>query len=151
MHVGANSDDGSTLDAAALPDIIAQIRAAGYGFTTLDLLLLSRAFSANPRDNGGYRSEEVTTMRWLNIFTSSRTTHLRRAGGAPSHGVGHNPAMPHLAAAQIPGPSAGRLLAGENGTIPNDAADPVEKQGHVEKQSRPEKQGRRGRRSNRNP
>lgn len=39
MHVGSNPDDGSTLDAAALPDIIAQMRAAGYGFTTLDILL----------------------------------------------------------------------------------------------------------------
>ncbi|WP_369045054.1 hypothetical protein [Sinomonas sp. P10A9] len=45
--------------------------------------------------------------------------------------------MPHLAAAQIPGPDAGRLLAGENGTIPDDAADPVEKQGHLEKQGWP--------------
>jgi hypothetical protein len=39
MHVGSNPDDGSTLDAAALPDIIAQMRAASYGFTTLDILL----------------------------------------------------------------------------------------------------------------
>jgi peptidoglycan/xylan/chitin deacetylase (PgdA/CDA1 family) len=35
MHVGANPDDGSTLDAAALPRVIASIRARGYGFTTL--------------------------------------------------------------------------------------------------------------------
>ncbi|GAB3282194.1 hypothetical protein GCM10027449_23960 [Sinomonas notoginsengisoli] len=39
MHVGSNPNDGSTLDAAALPDIIAQMRSAGYGFTTLDILL----------------------------------------------------------------------------------------------------------------
>jgi peptidoglycan/xylan/chitin deacetylase (PgdA/CDA1 family) len=35
MHVGANPNDGSTLDAQALPQIISSIRAAGYGFTTL--------------------------------------------------------------------------------------------------------------------
>lgn len=39
MHLGANPDDGSTLDAAALPQIIAQLRAAGYGFVTLDAVL----------------------------------------------------------------------------------------------------------------
>lgn len=76
-------------------------------------------------------------MRWLKVFTSSRTTHLRQPSGAASHGVGRNPSMPHLAAAQIPGPDAGRLLAGENGTIPDDAADPVEKQGHLNQQGRP--------------
>lgn len=38
MHVGANPDDGTTLDAAALPRIIAGYRAAGYGFVTLDAL-----------------------------------------------------------------------------------------------------------------
>jgi len=39
MHVGANTDDHTTLDADALPAVIAQIRAAGYGFVTLDTLL----------------------------------------------------------------------------------------------------------------
>jgi peptidoglycan/xylan/chitin deacetylase (PgdA/CDA1 family) len=39
MHVGSHPDDGSTLDADALPDLIAQLRAAGYTFTTLDALL----------------------------------------------------------------------------------------------------------------
>ncbi|GAB3436587.1 polysaccharide deacetylase family protein [Phycicoccus ginsengisoli] len=38
MHVGANPDDHTTLDAAALPRVIAGLRAAGYGFTTLDAL-----------------------------------------------------------------------------------------------------------------
>jgi peptidoglycan/xylan/chitin deacetylase (PgdA/CDA1 family) len=38
MHVGANPDDHSTLDADALPDLIAGYRAAGYSFTTLDAL-----------------------------------------------------------------------------------------------------------------
>lgn len=39
MHLGANPDDGTTLDAEALPRIIAGLRAAGYDFVTLDALL----------------------------------------------------------------------------------------------------------------
>jgi peptidoglycan/xylan/chitin deacetylase (PgdA/CDA1 family) len=39
MHIGSNPDDGTTLDADALPGMIEQIRRAGYGFTTLDALL----------------------------------------------------------------------------------------------------------------
>ncbi|MDR6793204.1 peptidoglycan/xylan/chitin deacetylase (PgdA/CDA1 family) [Pseudarthrobacter oxydans] len=39
MHIGSNPDDGSTLDADALPDIIDRVSAAGYGFATLDALL----------------------------------------------------------------------------------------------------------------
>ncbi len=39
MHVGSNPDDHSTLDAAALPAVIVQLRADGYGFVTLDALL----------------------------------------------------------------------------------------------------------------
>lgn len=38
MHVGAHPDDGSTLDADALPGIIERIRSAGYGFVTLGSL-----------------------------------------------------------------------------------------------------------------
>jgi peptidoglycan/xylan/chitin deacetylase (PgdA/CDA1 family) len=38
MHVGSNPNDHSTLDADALPRIISGIRAAGYGFVTLDAL-----------------------------------------------------------------------------------------------------------------
>lgn len=39
MHLGSNPDDGTTLDADALPQIIDRISAAGYGFVTLDALL----------------------------------------------------------------------------------------------------------------
>lgn len=39
MHIGSNPDDGTTLDADALPGMIERIRHAGYGFTTLDTLL----------------------------------------------------------------------------------------------------------------
>lgn len=39
MHVGSNPDDRTTLDADALPSVIERIRAAGYGFVTLDALL----------------------------------------------------------------------------------------------------------------
>jgi peptidoglycan/xylan/chitin deacetylase (PgdA/CDA1 family) len=39
MHVGAHPKDGSTLDADALPRIIDQLRARGYGFVTLEAVL----------------------------------------------------------------------------------------------------------------
>ncbi|MGO4248944.1 polysaccharide deacetylase family protein [Paenarthrobacter sp. RAF54_2] len=39
MHIGSNPDDGSTLDADALPLIIEGTRSAGFGFATLDALL----------------------------------------------------------------------------------------------------------------
>ncbi|MBT2538361.1 polysaccharide deacetylase family protein [Arthrobacter sp. ISL-69] len=39
MHIGSNPDDGSTLDADALPQMIDRMRQAGYGFITLDGLL----------------------------------------------------------------------------------------------------------------
>ncbi|HEY1176306.1 MAG TPA: polysaccharide deacetylase family protein [Phytomonospora sp.] len=38
MHAGANLDDGSTVDADALPDVIARVREAGYSFVTLDVM-----------------------------------------------------------------------------------------------------------------
>ncbi|TNB72217.1 polysaccharide deacetylase family protein [Arthrobacter sp. BB-1] len=41
MHIGSNPNDGTTLDADALPQIIDRISAAGYGFVTLDALLAS--------------------------------------------------------------------------------------------------------------
>ena len=39
MHVGANPDDGTTLDAAALPAVIDGLRAKGYTFVTLQQVL----------------------------------------------------------------------------------------------------------------
>lgn len=39
MHIGSNPDDGSTLDADALPLVIEGTRSAGFGFVTLDALL----------------------------------------------------------------------------------------------------------------
>jgi peptidoglycan/xylan/chitin deacetylase (PgdA/CDA1 family) len=38
MHLGSNPDDGTTLDAAALPAIVDGLRARGYGFVTLRAL-----------------------------------------------------------------------------------------------------------------
>ena len=38
MHCGSNPDDHSTLDAAALPAIIKNLRARGYSFVTIDAL-----------------------------------------------------------------------------------------------------------------
>lgn len=43
MHVGSNPDDGSTLDARALPAVIDRLRARGYTFVRL-----SRVMSAAP-------------------------------------------------------------------------------------------------------
>lgn len=43
MHVGANPDDHSMLDAAALPRIISSLRARGYSFVTLNALLGARS------------------------------------------------------------------------------------------------------------
>jgi peptidoglycan/xylan/chitin deacetylase (PgdA/CDA1 family) len=39
MHVGANPDDGSTLDADALPTVIDRLTALGYSFLTIDAAL----------------------------------------------------------------------------------------------------------------
>jgi len=39
MHVGSHLTDHSTLDASALPRVISGLRAAGYGFVTLDTLV----------------------------------------------------------------------------------------------------------------
>ena len=39
MHVGSHPTDHSTLDANALPRVISGLRAAGYGFVTLDTLV----------------------------------------------------------------------------------------------------------------
>ncbi len=38
MHVGSNPDDHTTFDADALPAMITQLKAHGYGFVTLDAL-----------------------------------------------------------------------------------------------------------------
>jgi peptidoglycan/xylan/chitin deacetylase (PgdA/CDA1 family) len=43
MHVGSNPDDGTTLDADALPTIISRLRDRGYHFVRLD-----RVMSADP-------------------------------------------------------------------------------------------------------
>lgn len=39
MHVGSHPTDGSTLDADALPRVIEEIKARGYGFVTIDQYL----------------------------------------------------------------------------------------------------------------
>jgi len=43
MHVGANPDDSTTLDADALASIISGLKAKGYTFTTLDAVVSSTA------------------------------------------------------------------------------------------------------------
>jgi peptidoglycan-N-acetylglucosamine deacetylase len=39
MHIGSNPDDGSTLDADALPGMITRLQGAGYDFVTIDEML----------------------------------------------------------------------------------------------------------------
>jgi len=39
MHVGAHPDDGSALDADALPVVIRKLRRAGYEFVDLSRIL----------------------------------------------------------------------------------------------------------------
>ncbi len=39
MHLGANPDDGTTLDADALPGVIQALRDLGYDFVTLEAML----------------------------------------------------------------------------------------------------------------
>jgi peptidoglycan/xylan/chitin deacetylase (PgdA/CDA1 family) len=39
MHLGANPDDGTTLDADALPEVISGLRRLGYSFVTLEAML----------------------------------------------------------------------------------------------------------------
>jgi len=39
MHVGSHPTDGSTLDADALPDVINELQAQGYGFMSLEQLV----------------------------------------------------------------------------------------------------------------
>ena len=39
MHIGSNPDDYTTLDADALPSVIDGLRAKGYSFVTLGVLL----------------------------------------------------------------------------------------------------------------
>ncbi|WP_208983509.1 hypothetical protein [Geodermatophilus obscurus] len=39
MHLGSHPEDGTTLDADALPDMIERMRAADYTFVTLDALI----------------------------------------------------------------------------------------------------------------
>lgn len=39
MHLGANPDDGTTLDADALPDVISGLRSLGYSVVTLEAML----------------------------------------------------------------------------------------------------------------
>jgi hypothetical protein len=57
----------------------------------------------------------------------------RRAEGVgplPVHGSAAAPSVPNLAAAQIPGPGTVHIIAGETAVVPDDGADPFEKQGH---------------------
>ncbi|MGM0928244.1 MAG: hypothetical protein ACQEXN_00855 [Actinomycetota bacterium] len=56
---------------------------------------------------------------------------MERIGPKPLHGMGRDLGMPNLAAAQIPGPGTGHVVAGEDRQLPDDAADPMERDGHI--------------------
>ncbi|WP_149956399.1 hypothetical protein [Zafaria cholistanensis] len=56
---------------------------------------------------------------------------MERLGPKPLHGSATSPGQPNLAAAQIPGPGVGRVVAGEDGRLTDAAADPWELQGHL--------------------
>jgi peptidoglycan-N-acetylglucosamine deacetylase len=71
MHVGSNPDDHTTLDAAALPTVIAKLKTLGYGFVTLDAL-----FTAS--GGGGVILPGCDSLSW-------KTTPLS---------VSHNPTVP---------------------------------------------------------
>ena len=58
MHVGANPDDHSTLDAAALPTVISGFAGLGYRFVTLDALLNG--------SSGGVILPGCDTLAWKN-------------------------------------------------------------------------------------
>jgi hypothetical protein len=51
-------------------------------------------------------------------------------GRRPLHGSATSPGMPNLAGAQIPGPGTAHIYAGEDGRLPDAAADPWEQEGH---------------------
>ncbi len=72
MHVGSNPDDHTTLDAAALPTVIAKLKALGYGFVTLDALLNGTS------SGGGVVGPGCDSLAW-------RTAPVT---------VSHNPAVP---------------------------------------------------------
>ncbi|WP_433874520.1 hypothetical protein [Sinomonas atrocyanea] len=77
----------------------------------------------------GSTAEEVIKMRWLRLFKPSGSTRLHWSG-VPTHGMGRDTAMPNLAAAQNPGPGVGHVVSGDRYRPSDDAADPVEKEGH---------------------
>ncbi len=56
---------------------------------------------------------------------------MERMGRKPLHGEGHDIGMPNLAAAQIPGPGTAHVVFGEDRQLPDDAADPMERDGHI--------------------
>jgi hypothetical protein len=56
---------------------------------------------------------------------------MERVGPKPLHGMGNDTVMPNLAAAQIPGPGTAHVVAGEDRRLPDDAADPMERDGHI--------------------
>jgi len=75
--------------------------------------------------------EEIAMARKdRRIHSTLGTARAEGIGPLPLHGSAGNPALPNLAGAQIPGPGAGHILAGEGGVLPDDVSDPFEQEGH---------------------
>jgi peptidoglycan/xylan/chitin deacetylase (PgdA/CDA1 family) len=53
MHCGSNPTDHSTLDAAALPQVISELRARGYRFVTVDALM-GLGYTISTSDGGAH-------------------------------------------------------------------------------------------------
>ncbi|GAB4099269.1 hypothetical protein GCM10028789_14330 [Sinomonas halotolerans] len=68
-------------------------------------------------------------MRMWRFWRSPSTERLHWSG-SPTHSMGRDPAMPNLAAAQIPGPGSGRAVLREGQPV-EVTEDPYEKEGHL--------------------
>ena len=70
-------------------------------------------------------------MKHVHSHTGNPAGNISRVGPAALHGSASSPGLPNLAGAQNPGPGTGHLLYGEDGRLPDAAADPWELEGHL--------------------
>jgi peptidoglycan/xylan/chitin deacetylase (PgdA/CDA1 family) len=95
MHVGANPDDGSTLDADALPSVIRELRALGYRFVTLHALLQTPGTTPRPAGRStswtagtaegrrhGHESPRAATSQQAHTEPAARTARHPDSGDA---------------------------------------------------------------------
>jgi peptidoglycan/xylan/chitin deacetylase (PgdA/CDA1 family) len=77
MHVGSNPDDHTTLDATALPTVIAKLKALGYGFVTLDTLLGAPTPTAAACDAKPWRAAPITVTHAVAVPPVPVVTGIR--------------------------------------------------------------------------